>query len=125
MGTRREPFDFKTRVTWSDEEMETLFQRMAAHPQGFRVGQRSAALLLEALRFYHSEHAASSREQSYRVDEWDHTGNRVTECLARSVNLSIGRAAYESAVKVRLRSRLTFRNGTHMIAERLPPEDEK
>ncbi len=53
----------------------------------------------------------------FKVEQWDHDGNRIERVIARAANLIVGRSAYEFACRVYPKARLTLRQEMGVIDE--------
>lgn len=54
----------------------------------------------------------------FRVEQWDATGARVETVLVASADLTLGKAAFLEAVRLRPNERILLRHKTRVICER-------
>ena len=59
-------------------------------------------------------------ELPYTVEIWDTEGSSLIQTLARCSSATLAIAAYEAAVTVQPRERITARHGARVIRETMP-----
>ena len=91
--------------------------------KGFRVGARTAPIVIQALRCLASVNLPA--DLHYTVEQWDHAGCNLKAVLSASSLIVIARTAFEAASAEFPQARLTLRNGAKVIMRTVEPDDRR